>query len=128
MVGAHVLAPAGRLLARDGGLILDGAWRGAGRSVRTRWRFAALRSGVRVTVSCPRGATLRLVEWMDGPGEVRTVRNGLIRADRSVLFSTPVRARRPAGTEASAAAERVAGVRLDTRCTGGRVAIEWRAR
>ncbi len=128
LTGGRTLAPSGRLTARAGEIVLEGAWRGSGRAVPMRWRFAALPDGVRLTMATRRGAALRLIEWMPASATVTVLGRGIALPGRTVAFSRPVRARRLAGTEASAAAEREIGMQLEARSDGRPLAISWRAR
>ena len=90
------------------------------------WRFAAVAHGVRLTLPCPRGARVRLIEWI--AGDVTVGERDVTLPTRALRFSRPVHATWLAGTRSSATHERLRGLRLRARCGDGPMTITWSAR
>jgi hypothetical protein len=126
--GGRVSVPAGRLRVTRQEIALHGAWGGGRAVVPAVWHYRAVGRGVALTSPCPRGAAFRLVEWAGADERVDALPDGIALPGRTLRFSRPVTVTAPPQPRASAAFERVRGLRIDARCDGRRLRVAWRAR
>jgi hypothetical protein len=128
LIAQRELAPSGRLRLGRREIVMRGAWRAGRRAVSATWRFRALADGVQLRTPCPASTRLRVIEWIPADTPVSLRANGITLANRSLIASARLRPAWLPGLRASAAHERLRGLRLTARCTGRPLIIRWRAR
>ena len=115
--GGRTLTPAGRLSSEPTAIALHAAW--------GTLRYRPVAGGVELLAPCPRGARLRLIEWI--AGNARLGPRSIGAAGRRVTFSARARVARLAGVRSSSAHEKLRGVRIEIPCAGTPVRITWHA-
>ncbi len=108
-----------------GRIALSGAWRGAAGTVPGRWVWAPVGSGVRLTSTCPRGSSLRFVEWLPSTGPALRVGSSLAQGGFRVRFSRPVSVAALPGRWSSAREPGLRAYRMTARCGGGTLSVTW---
>jgi hypothetical protein len=106
-----------------GQIVLNGVWQGYAGSAPGRWAWAPSASGVRFTTTCPRGASLRFVEWFPGTGPLQRQGSRLKQGAFRVSFSTPVTVAALPGRWSSAREPHLEAYRVTARCTAASLSV-----
>lgn len=109
----------------DGQIALNGSWSGGAGSAPGRWTWTPTHAGVRLTSTCPKGASLRFVEWLPNTGPLTRTASSLVQGGFRVSFSAPVSVAALPGRWSSARQADLRAYRVLAHCNQANLSVTW---